>query len=71
MRKTLLTLTVLAGTALASAGGAAAASAAPVLLETVPAAQLVQPVQYYGGPQWHHRDWERHHHWVAYHRWHH
>jgi hypothetical protein len=70
MRKTLLSLTILAGTALAG-GGTATASAAPLGLETVPATEMVLPVQYHGAPYWHHRAWERHHHWVAYHRWHH
>ncbi|WP_158747319.1 hypothetical protein [Acidisphaera sp. L21] len=65
MRKTLLTLTALAG--LIGAGAIGSASAAPVArLDTVPAASLVQPIQYYGG--YHHREW-RHRQWVRHHRW--
>ena len=69
MRKTLLTLTALAG--LVGAGGIGRASAATTGLETVPAASLVQPVQYYGyNHGWHHRYYQ-HRRWVEYHRWHH
>jgi hypothetical protein len=71
MRKTLLTLTALAG--LVGAGVATSASAAPARLDTVPASELVQNVQYYhcGGPGWRHHEWERHRRWVHYHhrRW--
>ncbi len=70
MRKTLLTLTALAG--LVGAGAVGTASAATVGLENVPAASLVQQVQYYGHPYgWRHREWVRHHRWVEFHRWHH
>ena len=71
MRKTLLTLTALAG--LLGAGAIGTASAAPVGLETVPASALVQPVQYFYGYHhgWRHHEWERHRRWVEYHRWHH
>ncbi len=69
MRKTLLTFAALAG--LAGAATTAPASAATVGLDTVPAAALVQPVQYYGyHHDWHHRYWA-HRRWVEYHRWHH
>ena len=68
MRKTLLTLTAVAG--LVGAGATGHASAATVGLESVPAAALVQPAQYYG---YHHRypGYWRHRRWVEYHRRHH
>ncbi len=76
MRKTLLTLTALAG--LVGAGVVSSASAAPAELIVAPAASLVQPVQYYYGGnredwrarEWRHREWERHRHWEEWHRYH-
>ncbi len=75
MRKTLLTLTALAG--LAGAGAFTSASAAALPSGFDPA--MVQPAQYYhggwrDGDGWRaHRQhgWERHRRWVEYHRWHH
>ena len=69
MRKILLTLTAVAG--LAGAGVASQATAKTIGLENIPAASLVQPVQYYGGYRgygWHHRYW-RHRRWEERH-WH-
>ena len=76
MRKTLLTLTALAG--LAGAGVFTSASAA---LPSGFDPAMVQPAQYYhggwrDGDGWRGREqrrheWERHRHWVEYHRWHH
>jgi hypothetical protein len=68
MRKTLLTLTALAG--LVGAGAIGTASAETVGLETVPAAALVRPAQFYGYHHGYHRGWH-HRRWVEYHRWHH
>ncbi len=69
MRKTLLSLTAVAG--LFAAGVATSAAAAPVGVEVAPiAAPMVQPVQYYyGHPDWRarrawrHRAWERRREW--------
>ncbi len=71
MRKTLLSLTAVAG--LLAAGIATSAVAAPVGVTVAPAAaSMVQPVAYYGGyhgrraAHWHRSRFVRHeyHHWV-------
>jgi len=80
MRKTLLSLTALAG--LLTAGVATSVAAAPVRVESAPvAAPLVQTVAYYGhddwrAREWRHREWERrrqwewaHHHHYYHHGW--
>ncbi len=77
MRKTLLSLTAVAG--LLTAGLATSAAAAPVRLEAAPVATpLAQPVYYYGRGDWRaraawrHRQWERRHwEWVHRHRYYH
>lgn len=65
MRKTLLSLTALAG--LLTAGIATSVAAAPLRVEAAPvAAPLVQPVVYYNdwrAREWRHREWERRRHW--------
>ena len=74
MRKALLTLTALAG--LVGAGAIGTASAATIRLDGVPAASLVQPVQYYGyhrgydREEWRHRRWVEYHRYHRWHRWH-
>ncbi len=79
MRKTLLTLTALAGLF----GAGIAADAAPVHPGAMAPAPLVL-AQYYGGPEggfygpgpdwrereWRHREWERHRREAEWHRWH-
>jgi hypothetical protein len=61
MRKTLITLTALAG--LVGVGFVSSARAAP----RFEGAPLVQTVQYYGGPYYHHgwryHEWRRHAEW--------
>ena len=63
MHKFLMTLSVLAGAAVAS-GAHAAPRLAPVAVVAVPVLDggaLVQPVQYYGG--WREREFRRHEYW--------
>ena len=75
MRKTLLSLTVLAG--LIGAGAATSVSAEPLLVRPAPDSVAVHTVQFYhGGPRdhWHNhwrvREW-RHDRWERHHEWHH
>jgi hypothetical protein len=69
MRKTLIALTALAG--LVGVGFASTAQAATTRFTGTP---LVQTVQYYGGPDYHHgwrdHEWRRHEEWRRWHRHH-
>ena len=83
MRKTLMTLTALAGLVGAGAVMPSAASAQPWSGPGPafgPGPGFVQPTEYYGGGydpraaewrerEWRRREWERHHRWEE-HRWH-